>query len=84
MTQRTGLHVALAGLVITLVSGLGMVAVVLLTDGNYDVGEGWIGYVTFGIGIFLALGATLGHIVMAVGLVMAGILALKKQAGKPS
>ena len=81
MTPRSGLYLALAGLVITLFCGLCMAIVVLLADGN---GEGWIGLVTTGIGIFLVLGATLGHIVMAVGLVMAGVLALTKQVGKPS
>ena len=84
MTPRTGLHVALAGLVITLFSGLCMAAVVLLSNGNPDAGEGWIGLVTTGIGVVLVLGATLGHIVVLVGLVMAGVLALTKQSGKPS
>jgi hypothetical protein len=84
MTPRTGLYVALAGLVITLFSGLCMAAVILIANGNPDAGAGWIGLVTTGIGVFLVLGATLGHIVIVVGLVMAGVLALKKYAGKPS
>lgn len=84
MTPRTGRYVALAGLVITLFCGLCMTAVVLLANGNPNAGEGWIGLMATGIGIVLILGATLGHIVMAVGLVMAGVLALKKQAVKPS
>ena len=84
MTPRTGLYVALAGLVTILFCGLCMAVVVLLANRNPDGGEGWIGLVTTGIGIFLVLGATLGHIVVAVGLVMAGVLALRKQAGKPS
>jgi len=84
MTPRSGLNVALAGLVITLFCGLCMVAVVLLANGNPNAGEGWIGLVTTGIGIFLILGATLGHITIAVGLVLAGVLALKKQPVKPT
>jgi hypothetical protein len=84
MTPRSGLKVALIGLVITVLCGLGMAAVVLLANGNYDVGEGWMGYVTFGIGILLVLGATVGHIVMAVGLVMAAVRALTKQTTKQS
>jgi hypothetical protein len=84
MTPRSGLYVALGGLAITLFCGLCMATVVLHAGGNPDAGDGWMGLVTTGIGIVLVLGATLGHIVMAVGLVMAGVLALTKQRGKPS
>jgi hypothetical protein len=76
MTPRSGLYVALTGLVITLLCGLGMAAVVLLTGASLNAGEGLLGLVSTGIIILLVLGATLGHIVIVVGLIIAGVKAL--------
>jgi hypothetical protein len=79
MKPRTGLYVAFIGLVITLFCGLCMAAVVLLANGNPDAGEGWIGLVTTVVGVFLILGAALGHIVIVAGLIMAAIGAWTKR-----
>jgi hypothetical protein len=83
MTPRSGLKVALIGLAITGLCGLGMAALALLANLNPDVGEGWMGLATMVIIIVLVLAGTVGHIVMVVGLVMAAVRALGKQAGKP-
>jgi tetrahydromethanopterin S-methyltransferase subunit E len=80
MTPRSGLYVALVGLVM---AGLCFAALFLLRDWNPD-GSDRVMIMDYGFIIFLDLGALLGLIVMVVGLVMAGVLALTKQSGKPS
>jgi hypothetical protein len=82
MTPRSGLYVALTGLVITLLCGLSMAAVVLLTGASLIAGEGWLGLVNIGIIVFLVLGATLGHITILAGLIVAGVTALTNRTGK--
>jgi hypothetical protein len=57
-----------------------MAAVVLLADA--DAGEGWLGVVSTGIIVVQVLGATLGHITILGGLIIAGITALTHRAGK--
>jgi hypothetical protein len=76
MTPRSGLHVALAGLVLTVLCGLGMAVIVLLAGASLNAGEGLLGLVSTGIIILLVLGATLGHIAILVGLIIAGVKAL--------
>jgi len=76
MTARSGLNVALAGLLLTVLCGLGMAAIVLLAGVSSNGGEGLIGLVSTAILMFLVLGATIGHIVIVVGLIIAGVKAL--------
>ena len=81
MTSRSGLHVALVGLVVAglCFSILGLLAVFeesVLPSGSTSLIAFW------GI-ILLDVGLALGLIVMMAGLVMAGVLALTKQRGKP-
>ena len=82
MTPRSGLYVALVGLVMAglCFSILGILALfeesVPPSVNNDPIAIGGI--------IFIDLGLVLGLIVMAVGLVMAGVLAFTKQSGKPS
>jgi hypothetical protein len=75
MTPRSGLKFALAGLLVTVLCGLGMAVIVLLA------GEGWLGLVSTGMIVVLVLGATLGHITILVGLVIAGVTALTNRTG---
>jgi Na+-driven multidrug efflux pump len=80
MTPRTGLYVALVGLVMAV-----LCYATFFLFGSFFVtliGEPkpLSRYLAGGI----LLGVLLGLIVMVVGLVMAGVLALKKQSGKPS
>jgi hypothetical protein len=82
MTPRSGLYVALTGLVITLLCGLGMAAVVLLTGASLNTGAGWLGLVSTGIIVFLVLGATLGHIAILAGLFFAGVTTLTRRITK--
>jgi hypothetical protein len=73
MAPRTGLYIALVGLLMA-----GLATLSLLNDWNpYPVGHTAGG--STGFALFLVLGAILGLIVMAVGLVMAGVLALTKK-----
>ena len=82
MTPRTGLYVTLVGLVMAglCFSILGLLAVfeesVPPSVNDNPIALGGI--------ILVDLGLALGLIVMVVGLVMAGVSALTKQAGKPS
>jgi hypothetical protein len=82
MTPRSGFKVALIGLLVTLLCGLGMATVVLFAGGNTDMGKGWIGLVSTGIIMLMVLGATLGHIAMLAGLIIAGVAALTNRSGK--
>jgi hypothetical protein len=79
MTPRSGLYVALVGLVVTglCFSILGFHAVVEDRVPN-DNAPALVGVV------LLDLGLAIGLIVMALGLVMAGVLAMTKQRNKPS
>ncbi len=82
MTPRSGLKVALAGLLLTMLCGLGMAVIVLLAGASLNGGEGLIGLVSTGILMLLVLGATIGHIAILVGLVIAGVAALTNRTGK--
>jgi hypothetical protein len=82
MTPRSGLKVALAGLLVTVLCGLGMAVIVLLAGASLNGGEGFIGLVSTGILMLLVLGATLGHVAILVGLVIAGVTALTHRPGK--
>jgi ABC-type phosphate/phosphonate transport system permease subunit len=83
MTPRSGLYVALVGLVMAVlcIATLGLLAI--WDPPNPEVGDGltrlWLGFI-----ISVDLGAVLGVVVMVVGLVMAGVLALTRRGGKPS
>jgi hypothetical protein len=82
MTPRSGLKVALAGLLVTVLCGLGMAVIVLLAGASLNGGEGFIGLVSTVILMLLVLGATLGHVAILVGLVIAGVTALTHRPGK--
>ena len=81
MTPRSGLYVALVGLIMAVVC---LATLFLLRDWKDPDVNAAGDLMTFGIGfgfiLLLDLGALLGLIVMVVGLV----LALKKQSVKPS
>jgi hypothetical protein len=81
MTPRSGLKVALAGLLLTVLCGLGMAAIVLLAGASLNGGEGLLGLVSTGILMLLVLGATIGHIAILVGLVIVGVTALTNRTG---
>ena len=70
MTPRQGLWMALVGLVIGVVCGL-VLAGVAVTLGPSDLKEMAM--------ILLFVGAFVGHVVMIVGLILAGVGALTKQ-----
>jgi hypothetical protein len=75
---RTGLMVALVGLVMA-----GLATLSFLMDWNpYPANH--TGGAGVGFSFFLIFGAIFGLIVMVVGLVMAGALALIGQRNKPS
>ena len=76
MTPRSGLYVALVGLVM---AGLCFTTLFLLRDWNGPDGSDRVMVMGYGFIIFLDLGLAIGVIVMAVGLVMAGVLALAKR-----
>ena len=79
MTPRSGLYVALVGLV------MAVLCTALLFSANF-IGEPQGGVndaIVVGI-VLLDGGLLLGLVVLAVGLVLAGVLALTKQAVKPS
>ena len=74
MTPRKGLYVALVGLVMAV---LCCATLFLLRDWQPDGGER-LTILYFGFIIAVDLAAILGLIVMVVGLVMAGVLAMTK------
>ena len=76
MTPRSGLYVALVGLVM---AGLCFTTLFLLCDWNGPDGSDRVMVMGYGFIIFLDLGLAIGVIVMVVGLVMAGVLALAKR-----
>jgi hypothetical protein len=82
MTPRFGLKGALAGLLLTVLCGLGMAAIVLLAGASLNGGEGLIGLVSTALLMLLVLGATIGHIAILVGLIIAGVTALIRRTGK--
>jgi uncharacterized protein YjbJ (UPF0337 family) len=80
ITPRSGLFVALVGLVMAV---LGIATLFLLRDFTPDVGDHLkILYFVFIIAVDLA--AILGLIVVVVGLFMAGVLALTNRVGQTS
>ena len=83
MTPRTGLYVAVIGLVMFLLCIAALGGLAIWNPPNPDVGDGlmrlWYGFI-----LSLDFGAVLGAALIVVGLVMAGFGALTKQAGKPS
>jgi hypothetical protein len=84
MTPRSALYVALVGLVMFLLCGVPLGLIAVLDPGLHpDVDDGLM-RLYFGVITVLDLGSILGVIVLVVGLVVAGVLALTKQAGKPS
>jgi hypothetical protein len=85
MTPRSGLYVALVGLIM---AGLCLATLFLLRDWKDPEKDGgrYLMIVGTGVGfmLLLDLGALLGLIFMTVGLAMAGVLTLTKKPGKPS
>jgi hypothetical protein len=78
MTPRNGLFVAFIGLVMAVPCFAGLL---LLGNWNPDADDG-LTIENLGL-VCLALGAMLGLIVIAVGLIVAGVLAFTKQAANP-
>jgi tetrahydromethanopterin S-methyltransferase subunit E len=74
MTPRSGFYVALVGLIM---AGLCFATLFLLRDWDPH-GSDRVMVMDYGFIIFLDLGMILGVIVMVVGLVMAGVLALTR------
>ena len=79
MTPRSALYVALVGLVMAVLCTALLMLVVGIGEPPGAVSDAIV------VGILLLDGGFLiGISLMAVGLVLAGVLALTKQAGKPS
>jgi hypothetical protein len=79
MTPRSALYVALVGLVMAVLC----TALIMLVVGIGEPPGAVSDAITVGI-LLLDGGFLLGLVVLAVGLVLAGVLAFTKQPGKPS